>query len=231
MATTTPNYGWAVPTSTDLVKDGATAIETLGDSIDASLVDLRGGTTGQVLKKASATQMDFEWGSAGGLTLINTTSFSAVSSQNMANNLFTGTYKNYLLMLNWQQNTTAGSIGLRLRASGSDATTNYFYAITGFTSSNASDSTGAGSQTAFYFATSAAKADGAPNAAYIYVHDPLTAARTMFNGQSSVWQTGDRITGSNFSGMHSTATAYDSFSLTPTFGTMTGSISVYGVSV
>ena len=37
MATTTPNYGWSVPTSTDLVKDGATAIETLGDSIDDSL--------------------------------------------------------------------------------------------------------------------------------------------------------------------------------------------------
>ena len=61
MATTTPNFGWAVPTSTDLVKDGAVAIETLGDSIDASLVDLKGGTTGQVLAKASATDMDFAW--------------------------------------------------------------------------------------------------------------------------------------------------------------------------
>lgn len=37
MATTTPNNGWAVPTSTDLVKDGAVAIETLGDAIDASV--------------------------------------------------------------------------------------------------------------------------------------------------------------------------------------------------
>jgi hypothetical protein len=61
MATTTPNFGWAVPTSTDLVKDGAVAIETLGDSIDASLVDLKGGTTGQVLSKASGTDMDFSW--------------------------------------------------------------------------------------------------------------------------------------------------------------------------
>ena len=61
MATTTPNFGWAVPTSTDLVKDGAVAIETLGDAIDASLVDLKGGTTGQVLTKASNTDMDFSW--------------------------------------------------------------------------------------------------------------------------------------------------------------------------
>jgi hypothetical protein len=61
MATTTPNFGWPVPTSTDLVKNGATAIEALGDAIDASLVDLEGGTTGQVLAKASNTDMDFAW--------------------------------------------------------------------------------------------------------------------------------------------------------------------------
>jgi hypothetical protein len=44
-----------------LVKDGATAIEALGDGIDTSLVDLKGGTTGQVLSKASGTDMDFAW--------------------------------------------------------------------------------------------------------------------------------------------------------------------------
>ena len=61
MATVTPNFNWPVPTSTDLVKDGATAIEALGDSIDASLLDLKGGTTGQVLSKNSNTDMDFIW--------------------------------------------------------------------------------------------------------------------------------------------------------------------------
>jgi hypothetical protein len=61
MATVTPNFLWPVPQSTDLVKDGATAIEALGDSIDASLVDLKGGTTGQVLSKNSNTDMDFVW--------------------------------------------------------------------------------------------------------------------------------------------------------------------------
>ena len=68
MATTTPNFGWSVPTSSDLVKNGATAIETLGDSIDASLLDLKGGTTGQLLSKTSNTDMDFTWTtpSAGG---------------------------------------------------------------------------------------------------------------------------------------------------------------------
>ncbi len=61
MATTTPNFGWSVPTSTDLVKDGATAIETLGDSVDASMGDLLGGTSGQMLVKNSNTNMDFIW--------------------------------------------------------------------------------------------------------------------------------------------------------------------------
>jgi hypothetical protein len=61
MATTTPNFGWPVPTSTDLVKDGATAIEALGDGVDASMVDLKGGTTGQLLSKATNADMDFTW--------------------------------------------------------------------------------------------------------------------------------------------------------------------------
>ena len=61
MATTTTNYGWDIPQSTDLVKDGATAIATLGQDIDTAFVDLKGGTTGQILSKASATDLDFTW--------------------------------------------------------------------------------------------------------------------------------------------------------------------------
>lgn len=60
MATTT-NFNWETPDDTDLVKDGASAIRTLGSSIDTSFVDLKGGTTGQVLSKASGTDLDFTW--------------------------------------------------------------------------------------------------------------------------------------------------------------------------
>jgi hypothetical protein len=60
MATTT-NFSWETPDDTDLVKDGAAAIRTLGNSIDTSFVDLKGGTTGQVLSKASGTDLDFTW--------------------------------------------------------------------------------------------------------------------------------------------------------------------------
>jgi hypothetical protein len=71
MATTTTNFGWDIPQSTDLVKDGATAIATLGQDIDTALVDLKGGTTGQVLAKASATDLDFSWVAVDPLTILD----------------------------------------------------------------------------------------------------------------------------------------------------------------
>ena len=55
MATTTPNYGWTVPTSTDYVKDGATAIETLGDAIDASVYNKIYAATRQLAANSSYT--------------------------------------------------------------------------------------------------------------------------------------------------------------------------------
>lgn len=58
---TTTNFGWTTPADTDLVKDGAAAIRTLGNGIDTSLLDLKGGTTGQVLAKASNTDLDYTW--------------------------------------------------------------------------------------------------------------------------------------------------------------------------
>ena len=61
MATTTTNFGWDIPQSTDLVKDGATAIAALGQDIDTALIDLKGGTTGQMLTKASNTDLDYTW--------------------------------------------------------------------------------------------------------------------------------------------------------------------------
>lgn len=60
MANTT-NFGWETPDDTDLVKDGAAAMRTLGNSIDASFVDLKGGTTGQILSKNSNTDLDYVW--------------------------------------------------------------------------------------------------------------------------------------------------------------------------
>ena len=60
MATTT-YFGWSTPDNTALVKDGASAIRTLGSAIDSSMQYLEGGTTGQILSKTSATDMAFTW--------------------------------------------------------------------------------------------------------------------------------------------------------------------------
>lgn len=61
MTTTTTNFGWTIPSDTDLVKDGAAAMRTLGNSIDTSFVDLKGGTSGQMLTKNSNTDLDYAW--------------------------------------------------------------------------------------------------------------------------------------------------------------------------
>ena len=80
MATTT-NFGWTTPNDTDLVKDGAAAIRTLGQSIDTSMMDLKGGTTGQVLAKNSNTDMDFVWSAdAAGMTNPMTTTGDTIYS-------------------------------------------------------------------------------------------------------------------------------------------------------
>jgi hypothetical protein len=102
MATTT-NYGWTTPDDTDLVKDGAAAIRTLGSSADTTVKNLSPGTTagdldyytsgtakarlgigtaGQVLQVNSGATAP-EWAAAGGGTsysLISTTSLDALST-------------------------------------------------------------------------------------------------------------------------------------------------------
>jgi hypothetical protein len=54
MATTT-NYSWETPDDTDLVKDGAAAIRTLGSSIDTTTKNLNPQTTTGALAYRSAT--------------------------------------------------------------------------------------------------------------------------------------------------------------------------------
>lgn len=50
-----------MPTNTDLVSQLPADFEVFGQAVDTTLVDLKGGTTGQVLSKASNTDMDFTW--------------------------------------------------------------------------------------------------------------------------------------------------------------------------
>jgi hypothetical protein len=80
MATTT-NFGWSTPDNTALVKDGASAIRTLGSSIDTSFVYLKGGTTGQILSKTSNTDLAYTWitNDVGDITAVTTAAGSGLS--------------------------------------------------------------------------------------------------------------------------------------------------------
>ena len=142
MATTT-NYGWTTPDDTALVKDGASAIRTLGSSIDStlktqidaqisdSLLTTKGdliaatgastparlavGTNGQVLTADSTASTGVAWATAssGGMTLISETTASALSSLSLSS--IPQTYK--ALMLVWSgiyHSTTFGEFVVRL---------------------------------------------------------------------------------------------------------------------
>jgi len=61
MTNPTSNFGWQMPTSTDLVTDLPADFEVFGQAVDTSMADLKGGTSGQVLSKNSNTDMDFVW--------------------------------------------------------------------------------------------------------------------------------------------------------------------------
>ena len=212
MATTTPNYGWAVPTSTDLVKDGATAIETLGDAIDASM------NTALGTKKA-------------GMVLLNTTSFSAVSSVSLPANTFTSAYKNYQFVFKGT-GSTFNTLTLRMRASGTDNSSNN-YKWSGYTQqylNGADPNTSVGSVSltnSFLFGYAYSTV---PTYVSGVIFEPFETAYTSYtyNGlyleNTTTGGYGQFITG----GM-SVTTSYDSATILASTGTITGSISIYGV--
>jgi hypothetical protein len=124
MATTT-NYGWTTPDDTALVKDGASAIRTLGTSVDTTTKNLNPqttlgdiayrsstsnvntrlgiGTTGQVLTVASGVP---SWAApaAAGMTLLSTTSLSGATTTISS---IDQTYNNLFLVISGVTNATA----------------------------------------------------------------------------------------------------------------------------
>ena len=141
MATTT-NYSWTTPDDTDLVKDGAAAIRTLGSSVDTTTkalnpsttlgdIEYRSstantntrlpiGTTGQVLTVSGGVPA-WATASAGGLTLIQEQTASANSSLSFTS--ISGSYKQLLLMWSGIYHSGSGStFAIRFN---NDSTTQY----------------------------------------------------------------------------------------------------------
>ena len=116
MANPTSNFNWQMPTPTDLVTDLPADFEVFGQAVDSSMADLLGGTTGQVLSKASNTDMDFTWStsSAGGMTLLATHTLSGATSTISG---ISGSYKQLVAYIELPQNATADG-NFRIAANG-----------------------------------------------------------------------------------------------------------------
>jgi hypothetical protein len=136
MATTT-NYSWTTPDDTDLVKDGAAAIRTLGSSVDTTTkalnpsttlgdIEYRSstantntrlgiGTTGQILTVSGGVPA-WATSTSGGMTLINTGG-TTLSGSSVTISSIPGTYKNLeLVVRNYLPANDAARLILRINA-------------------------------------------------------------------------------------------------------------------
>jgi len=228
MATTT-NYGWTTPDDTSLVKDGASAIRTLGSAVDTSMANLRGGTTGQVLRKTSATQMDFAWATAStGLTLISSTNFSAASSVSLPASTFTTTYTNYRIVFEAKTAAGAGNIGARMRASGTDTTSaNYmrqaFIAANTTVSASRNNSATSWDNVISYIDNIQGYANileiRNPFQSGVYTTLITSTAHNAASTSNEYWALSHGI---------NLTTQFDSMTFIPSTSTITGTVSVYG---
>ena len=202
MAGTTTNYGWTYPTSTDLVKDGATAIQTAIQGADTSLFSITGGKNV-------------------GLVFLNTTTFSAVSTVSI-DNVFSSTYNNYRVVIQ-----TLGSIGanfsMRYRTGGVDesgATYNYEQLSGTNAAASAAITNSQTSQNIGAVRTSRQTYE-------LNVYDPALA--TSYTTSTNI--VNDFQSASTLqlqAHWFANAKAVDGFTLIPASGTITGTVRIYG---
>ena len=162
-----------------------------------------------------------------GLTLITTQALSGVTAQSV-NNCFSATYANYLIVLNAYCATGAALPSLKLRASGTDATSSYYSVFTARSFADAlqsAASANAGSWDQRPFGEMQASSTN-PGGTSLTLFNPFAATNTSFHStylnQSTTGAAG--ISG----GVHNSATSYDGFTITNA-NAMTGTVRVYGL--
>lgn len=201
----------------------ATTVTTKGDLItrDASAPARLGvGTNGQVLTADSAAATGLKWGPAGGLVLVASETFSAVSSVSL-NGCFTSTYGNYRVVMQMASSVNDVLINLRLRAAASDnSTSNYDrQRLTAqATAVTASSNYGGTSMDIGYAQT------GSDTAITMDITAPQLALMTAFVIYGNY---GGRFI-ELFANSFAQTTQFDGFSFYPASGNLTGTIRVYG---
>jgi hypothetical protein len=207
MATTTPNYGWDVPTSTDYVKDGATAIETLGDDVDASMFAALNG------KPARSV-------------LLNTTTITNQSTVTVSN-VFNSTYTNYQLVLSVTgAASTNQEVVVRMASGGTPVTTTtYAWAAGGADTAGNGSNTGSTTTPSIPLTFIGSPANNA--FANFTIANPFLTVATSIQG---IWTYDDGafLIARTVSGKHRNATSYDGFSLLCGMN-FTGSVRIYGI--
>lgn len=115
MATTT-NYAWETPDDTDLVKDGASAIRTLGGEIDTTVFT---GLTQVDRNSQTGTSYTLALGDAGGFVDLNNASAITLTVPPNASVAFAANTRIDLLQSGAGQVTVAAGAGVTINSKGS----------------------------------------------------------------------------------------------------------------
>jgi hypothetical protein len=161
---------------------------------------------------------------AGGLVLITSESFSAVSSVSV-DECFTSTYLNYLLVIE-SAGSQSQNITYRHRASGSDISLGNYQTVQNRILANAA--TSLGSQQATNSGTNIVLNDGITQlSATINLFRPQASAITLHNALGSSWIASEASRWHS-SGIYNATTSIDGFSIIASAGTMSGTVRIYG---
>jgi hypothetical protein len=161
--------------------------------------------------------------SSSGLTLINSTSFTASSAVSV-NSVFSSTYRNYKIVASYNMSVNNEALNMRLRVSGTDdSSANYYINGTIGVTANISN-VGAANQTSFKVQQGGATAAGFSMDLYA----PNIGTRINMTSQGSAISTGAYASGFNIGGFLDANVTADGFTLIPGSGTITGIVKVYG---
>jgi hypothetical protein len=167
------------------------------------------------------TDTNFRTKASTGLVLLNTTSFSGVSSANFPDGTFSATYQNYRILVN--MTGTGGTLYGRLRVGGSDNTSSVYQIQRLEASGSSTPSAYNSGNTNLWDDFGNIRTIPRPISADLF--QPFEATPTSF---SHVVITGTAAVLMSVVGYHSASTSFDSFSIIASSGTITGTMSAYG---
>jgi hypothetical protein len=172
---------------------------------------------------------------AGGLTLLNTTSFTAQSSVSV-NDVFSSTYDFYKIIIVAENSSAQWQLNLRLRVSGSDnSSSNYYWS--GFYQTFASATPALNTQgsngltTSFQIGNTSNPTATLGNQHIVEIGNPFSTSETTFNSAGVGYETSPGVSSSNrftYGGMTSVTTSYTGFTIFPASANISGTVSVYG---